>query len=246
MAFTEFPNSQALGSGPSADTAQYLRPRPDVARDCTYNDSSGRGRYCWRATTSEHDGVLDIWLHTETGSCHNGLDRPFTKQHDPAGGCNFVSAPLAQTNRQCIQDVHLVSKYPLLPGRKIAHLLWNTGTNVNGEEDHPEGKLDGGSNKGIAAHHYYGGGGQRVWDLNTNLQAWHLWTLRFHCNNPTGTGFVEFWMDGHLIGRSTDRIPPDPMWWVAQIETYLAGQAIPELDGQGHVLFDAFAVDIPN
>jgi hypothetical protein len=144
-----------------------------------------------------------------------------------------------------VQDVHLVARYPLLPGRKIAHLLWNTGTNVNGEEDHPEGKLDGGNDKGIAVHHYYGGG-QRVWDLDTNLQEWHHFLTRFHCDTPRGSGFVEFWMDGQLVGRSTDRIPPDPMWYVAQIETYLDGQALPEPDGEGHVLFDAFAVDVPS
>jgi hypothetical protein len=208
-----------------------------VARDCTYKDSSGRGTYCWSKTTSEHDGVLDIWLHTENPG-------QTSRTHVGSGSVNYVSAPLAQLGRQCVQDIHLVAKYPELPGRKIAHLLWNTGTNINGEEDFPEGKLAGGDDRGIAVHHYYGTGGQRAWSLHTRLQDWHLYTIRFHCDNPRGSGFVEFWFDGQLIGRSTDRIPPDGMWWVAQIETYLKGQAIPEPDGQGHVYFDKIAFDV--
>lgn len=240
--YTTFPNTQLLGQGPHPDTLQYLRPRPDALHDGTYGDSSGRGTYSWKNTTSEHDGVLDIWLHSS-----NSGENPLV--HNGSGKIHWVSAPLAQAGDRDALDVHLIAKYPMVPGRKIAHLLWAFGTNDNGEDDFPEGKLDGGTDKGNAFHHY-GTNGQQSWQLHTNLQEWHMYTIRYKKNS-----YVEFWFDGSLFARSTTSISVNPMHWVGQIETYLRGQDIPGWDsedntyhgtaGQGHILWDAFAIDVP-
>jgi hypothetical protein len=241
---TDFPNTVPIGPA-HPETLNHLKPRPDVARDATFTDSSGRGHYSWKHTTSEHDGMLDIWLHTENAG-------QGTRSHVPSGTVHYVSAPLSVVADTVAHkkafDVHLIAKYPVVDGRKIAHLLWNTGTNVNGEDDFPEGKLDGGTDKGNGFHHFFGTGGQQAWPAHTNLQNWHLYTIRYHAKGYRGhaTGYIQFLLDGVKISSGsgeTDRICPDGMWYVAQIETFLAGQPIPDPADEGHVYFDWFAID---
>lgn len=233
--FTEFPNSQALGQPPHPDTAQHLRPRT-----CGFRDSSGRGFYCWGATTSEHDGVLDQWLHTETGTCKTS---GWTHVHDGNGGCNYVNAPIWNLPDQDAFMVSLVAKFPNLPGRKIAYLRWcgpRIGEPGYCEDDYPEGKLDGGACKGNFFHHHYSRTTQNGWQLCRNLQEWHLFQMRV----DPGVA-VTTWIDGALLARATQYVTTDTSFWVGQAETYLAGQTIPEPDQQGHILWDAFAVDLP-
>jgi hypothetical protein len=254
VAATEFQNQQSAIGPPAPSTAAILRPRPNVAQDGTFTDSSGRGRYSWKHTTREWNGTLDIFLHSENAG-------QATRTHVPGGSINYCSAPLSNHAsavdmgngiRPKAFDVHVIVKFPLANGYKCAFLLWNTGTNINGEDDWPEGKFDGGTPKGIAAHHYYGTGGQKVWgDVLTTgngFQDWHLYTTRFHADGYRGhpTGYINFLLDGVKISSGageTDRICPDGMWWVGQIETFLAGQPIPSPMPSGHVYIDWFAVD---
>jgi hypothetical protein len=234
--FTEFPNKQALGSGPAADTAQVLKPRT-----CGFRDSSGRGSYCWPATTSEHDGVLDQWLHTESGSCRTS---GWTFVHDPNGGCNYVNAPIWNLPDQTDFVVSLVAKFDDIPGRKVAYLRWcgpKVGATGYCEDDGPEGKLDGGDCKGNFFHHHDSSSTQNGYKLCLDFNVWHLYQMHVKPGR-----FVDFYVDNRLIAHATSGVTTADSFWVGQSETYLAGQTLPLPHSQGHILWDAFAVDLPN
>lgn len=235
----DFCGQQSLGtSTPDPITAVWLRPRPDIARDCSYLDSSQRGHYCWKKTTSEHDGILDQWLHTET-TC--GMS---TTVHDPTGTCNYVNAPLINGGDRDQYSVYLIARFDDIPGRKIAYLNWAWGTNVNGEDDFPEAKLDGGDCKGNAFHHYdLLEKGQQAWQLCIDLNDWHLYEIEFQKRTAERSGYVTFRLDGAVIGTTTQYVPDDPMHWVGQSETYLSGQTLPYPYPQGHIQWDALALD---
>jgi hypothetical protein len=269
VAESDFPNQQAAIGPAHPNTAVYFRPRPNEAQDNTAKDSSTRGTYSWNRTTREWNGYLDIFIHSEDAG-------QSTRNHVPTGKVHYVAAPLSNilTSSGGTQakafDCHVIVKFPTIEGRKCAFLLWNTGTNINGEDDIPEGKWNGGTPKGIAAHHYYGiQGGQHVWQPTVTspngLQDWHLYTMRYHANGYQGhpTGYIEFLVDGVEISTppwKTQYIPPDRMWWVWQMETYLKGDPIPGWDqelnggaggyngtaGSGHVYIDWFAIDVKN
>jgi hypothetical protein len=239
---TTFDVDQALGQPPNAAMLEVFRPRPSVAQDCTYKDSSGRGTYCWKRTTSVHDGMMDIWLHSESPG-------QGTITHNPLGTVHYVAAPLAQAGDLDQFDVHLVAKYADVPGRKMAHLLWAYGTNENGEDDFPEGKLDGGSCKGNAFHHWARPTkGQEAWPACIDFNDWHLYTMQFRRKGLGGSGdpgYIRFLLDGKQIGQSTTYVSPNPMHWVGQIETYLSGQPLPATASQGHIYWDSFRIDVP-
>jgi hypothetical protein len=240
--FTEFPNTQALGQPPHPNTAQYLVPRPNTAQDCTYPDSSGRGRYCWLATTSEHDGVLDQWLHTETGSCHS--NPPFTQVHNGNGGCNYVSGPKWTLPNQDEFIISYVARFEDIPGRKVAYLRWcGPGVGQPGycEDNFVEAKLDGGDCKGNAFHHHASSSGQSSYSLCIDLNDWHLYQMHVKPGQ-----FVDFYLDEELVFHATTAVSTGTSYWVFQSETYLSGQPIPEPDFDGHIYLDNYAVDLPN
>jgi hypothetical protein len=267
--YTDFLNNQPLGAGIHPQTATILRPRPNEAGDGTFWDSSQRGNYNWTKTTSEEDSKLRIWLHTEqwgqTNRTHvanpTGQMRTGPGANNPntnGDWINYVSAPLSQANQRWACDVHFTARYPTIDGRKMAHLLWAGGAPVGapgyGEEDFPEGKLDGGADKGNGFHHHWQSHTQQSVQLHTNLQNWHYYKFRFWAQGYQGQpGYVEFWLDGVRYGPNgangtafTTNVPPDDMYFVLQIETYLKGQTIPLTNiGQGYVEYDEYAFDVP-
>jgi hypothetical protein len=238
--FTEFPNTQQLGDPPHPDTLQYLQPRPNVAQDCTYNDSSGRGKYCWRATTSEHDGLLDMWLHTETGSCKTS---GHTHVHNGNGGCNYVAGPKWTLPNQSDFVISYVAKLDDIPGRKVAYLRW-CGPKINTagycEDNFVEAKLEPGP-RGNFFHHLESSNQQQQKSLNIELDEWHLYQLWVKPGQ-----FVEARLDGNLVARFTQGVTTNDSYWVFQSETYLGGQSIPIPHNQGHLLFDKYSVDLFN
>lgn len=239
----DFCGVQPLGQGPLPATANVVVPRPDDARDCTYNDSSGRGRYCWRATTSERGGVLDIWHHTETGACHNP-STPYTHVHNGSGGCNYVSGPKWTLGERADFVVTYVARFDDIPGRKVAVLRWcGPGVGQAGycEDNFVEAKLDGGACKGNAFHHLESSTQQTSKHLCIDLNDWHEY--RMHVKPGQ---FVDFILDGVTVLHATTGVTSDTSYWVFQTETYLSGQAIPEPDFQGHIEIDWLTIDLPS
>lgn len=187
--------------------------------------------------------MLDQWLHTETGTCKTS---GFTQVHDPYGGCNYVNAPIWNLADQDEFVVSLVARFDDIPGRKVAYLSWcgpRVGDPGYCEDDYPEGKLDGGSCKGNAFHHLYSSSSQTSKQLCIDFNDWHLYQ-----QHVVPGQYVDFLLDGRLIFHATTGVSPPGVtrYWVGQSETYLAGQTLPEPDAQGHIYWDAFAVDLPN
>ena len=237
MHFTEFPNTQALGQPPHPDTAQYLTPRPNVTDDCRYKDSSGRGIYCWKKTTSEGGGLLRQWLHTETTCGMAGT------QHDPNGSCHYVNGPKWTLGERAEFIVSVVARFDDLPGRKVAYLRWcgpTVGTAGYCEDNFPEMQLSHGTCKGNAFHHHASRTTQDSYAACLDPNDWHLYQMHVRPGK-----FVDFYLDGRLLGHSTAYVTSDPSYWVAQAETLLAGQPLPTPHASGYIEWDAFAVDLP-
>jgi hypothetical protein len=198
------------------------------ARPAGYRDSSGRGTYNSMKTTSQHDGLLDIWVHSE-------------------GSTRYVSAPMALIGDRYGQRISICMRADVIPGYKIAFLLWpSVGEgNDRGEIDYPEGRLTGAGASAHAFMHYdpepSGGKKQDAYDSNVALQGWHEYTIAWRPQS----GYCEFYLDGRLIGRSTRFVPSASMRYIMQVETFMSGQALPA-PAQGHILVDWVTIDVPN
>jgi hypothetical protein len=233
--FTEFPNETRLGDGLHPDTLRYLQPRPSVSQDCTYRDSSGRGVYCTRRTTYESGGLLRQWLHTENKG-QSGIS------HVPTGDVNYVSGLKWTVANQADFVVSFVARFDDIPGRKVAYLRWcgpRIGEPGYCEDNFPEAKLEPGP-RGNAFHHHEGQKTQNSYSLNTELDRWHLYQMHVKAGR-----FVDFYLDGRLIGHATQGVTSSPSYWVFQAETYLGGQALPYPHNQGWIEFDSYALDLP-
>ncbi len=220
------------------------RPRPDAARDGTYRDSSGRGVYSAGRTTSQHDGVLDVWIHSEVAG------KPGV--HDPAGQ-RYVAAPIPLVGDTDGQRISLCMRADAIPGYKLAFLLWpDSGPgNYHGEIDFPELRLLTASTAHGFVHYDpkpVSGKQQDAYDSGVGTAAWHVYTIEWDPGSPSSQtdDYVAFSVDGREIGRSTGSTVPDgPMHYVMQMETYLPGQDLPP-PAQGHVLVDWFTIDVPS
>lgn len=220
------------------------RPRPDAARDGTYRDSSGRGVYSARRTTSQHDGMLDVWIHSEVAG------KPGV--HDPAGQ-RYVAAPIPLVGNTYGQRISLCMRADAIPGYKLAFLLWPAvgPGNYHGEIDFPELKLLS-TSSAYAFTHYdpkpVSGRNQDAYYSGVGTANWHVYTLEWDPGSPGSQSddYVAYFVDGREVGRSTGSVVPDgPMHYVMQMETYMAGQALPA-PAQGHVTVDWFTIDVPD
>lgn len=240
LAETEFTANIPLGSW-TQDENRVLKSRgDDWWPDSREQNCDCGGRYSSRYTTSQHDGMLDIWLHAQKeGGDYFKHDGSFSESQTQF----LVNAPVTQVGKRSAMDINVIAKFPVVPWAKAAWLMWASGTNVNGEEDWPEMRLDDGV--GVSAFHHFARPekGQRAWSVpDVRNTDWHLYTIRWVMN-----GYVEFYLDGRLIGRSTEYMPKEPMQYIMQTETLLMNVA--DLPGppfaQGSVLVDWIAIDVP-
>ena len=174
---------------------------------------------------SEGGGLLDVWVHSE-------------------GDRRYVAAPVSLLGGTRGARISVCLRADVIPGYKIAFLLWPTEGEGNtlGEIDFPEGKLSGGGATAKAFMHHAGVADQDAYDTGVALQSWHTYTIEW---DPTAsTPYVSFFLDGRLLGRSTQRIPSVPMFYVMQIETYVAGDPLPP-PAAGHVQIDWATIDLP-
>jgi beta-glucanase (GH16 family) len=192
-----------------------------------WHDTSGLGTYMPSRVMSNHDGILDLYLHTFRGVPRVAAPVPLLP--GSIGGhtrdlrygryaVRFTSAPL-----HCY---------------KTAWLLWpDSGVwPRDGEIDFPEGNLD--STIHGFVHYQNGTSGSDQYampDTGVTYRRWHtaviLWRPRF----------VRFRLDGRLVGQTRKRIPNTPMHWVLQTETGLGG-CVPSPRTAGHVRIDWVAV----
>ena len=198
------------------------------ARPAGYKDSSGRGTYNSPKTTSQHDGLLDVWIHSE-------------------GSTRYVAAPIPLVGDTHGQRISLCMRADQIPGYKIAFLLWpsNGPGNYHGEINFPEGRLLTTASAHAFMHYDpkpADGKNQDAYDTNTAVMSWHVFTMEWH----PGRHYAAFYLDGQLVGRSErPEVPNGPMHYVMQMETYMSGQELPP-PAAGHVLVDWFTIDVPN
>lgn len=230
-----FSETTALGRWPGPVAAQHWQNRPAGAKD-----SSGRGTYDSSKTVSERNGMLDIWIHSESAG------KPGV--HDPAGQ-RYVAAIVSKLGPTKGARITLCMRSDVIPGYKLAYLLWpSEGTgNSMGEIDFPEGKLSGLPATAHAFMHYApkpsSGQLQDYYDTRVPLQQWRAYTIEW--NPKAATPYAKFYLDGRLIGHSTKYVPTVTMRYIMQMETYVGGQALPA-PAQGHIQIDWATIDLPN
>jgi hypothetical protein len=190
-----------------------------------WRDTSRNGMYWPEHGLSTHDGVLDIWLHTEK------VD---------GSGMHVVNAP--QPVIPGVERGQLYGRYAIrfkgdpVPGYKTAWLLWpDSGERREGEIDFPEGSLTGTISAFV--HPVDAGSASDASSFSTRAtyRSWHTAVIVWE------PGRCTFVLDGKVIGTVTDRVPATPMHWVIQTETQLSGGAPPD-DASGHVYIDWVAV----
>lgn len=189
-------------------------------------DSSGRGIYSPDSVLSVSHGVLDFYLHMEDGTPRVASIIPFGYEGQRYG-------------RYSIKF-----RADLLPGYKIAFMLWPTSDAWrDGEVDWPEGGLDGRPYGASAIRDSLDEWGMRFAPSTrpfapTDMQQWHIATTEW-----TPSGIAWFW-DGERVGGTIrpSAVPVVPMRWTLQTETETGpGSMPPDPQTVGHVQVDWIA-----
>lgn len=230
---SSFDEVTPLGAWPGPIAAKDWRSRQAGA-----TDSSGRGTYDSSKTVSEGGGLLDVWIHSAVdGAPH---------VHNPDGR-RYTAAPIPTMGHTLGARISICMRADVVPGYKIAFLQWpDEGPgNFNGEIDFPEARLLDHASP-TAFMHYApkpsSGKDQDAYETGASLQDWHVYTTEWNPIAPDP--YVKFFLDGALIGHSTEHVPTRPMQLVLQIETFLSGQELPP-PAQGHVQIDWVTIDVP-
>jgi hypothetical protein len=219
----DFTTDVPLGSFPSAVSSRWWAyPSP-------WRDTSHNGTYAPQQVLSVHDGVLDIYLHTENGVHLVSAPVPILQP----GPKRYGSGLLYGRYTVCFKADPVV-------GYKTAWLLWPDSGNwpTDGEIDFPEGQL---SATITAALHHQGGKSpidQDLFQTTATYTSWHVATIEWTAKT------CRFYLDGAVIGTSRSRIPQTPMHWVIQTETDTTG-VVPSDSASGHVLLDWAAAYVP-
>lgn len=192
-----------------------------------WSDTSGHGRYEPSKVVSIHNGIMDLYLHTEKGL------------HMVAAPVPIIPGATGE-NGGLIYGRYVVRfKADPIPGYKTAWLLWpDSNKSSEGEIDFPEGSLDGTFSAFV--HHKGDPKVQDAFLTQTGFSTWHTAVIQWTRQS------VAFYLDGRLIGATTNRaiIPDTPMHWVLQTETQL--NSPPPMDSSaGNVEIDWVAVYVP-
>lgn len=217
--------SVPIGGFPGgAYAAKWSENYTDGTPDSAGRRNGGRSAYYPSKVLSVHDGVLDMYLHSE-----NGISM------------GAAPAPKIDGNNQKHYNSQLYGIYSVrfrsdaLAGFKAAWLLWPDSGNwpQDGEIDYPEGDL---SLPFYAAMHKAGPDKTAV-DLIRARASYQDWNTATMAWSP---GRVEFYLNGRSIGVSTSGVPDKPMHYILQTESCLPTCPLPET--RGHVYVDWVAV----
>lgn len=186
-----------------------------------WHDTSGNGTYDAHSTVSITAGLLNIHLHTDPTT-----GRPLVAAlvPKPSGG-----SPDSNYRDQRYGRYAIRFRADPLPRYKVASLLWPASKDLlaDGEIDFPEGMFDR-SIRGYV-HHRNGSsaGDQDRFVTKTRFRRWHTAVTEWTHNR------VRCYLDGSLIGKTTDRVPNNPMHWVIQAETAtVTGPPDPQTTGR--------------
>ena len=197
----------------------YADGTPDTAAQQQPKGARTSG-YFPSKVLSVHDGVLDMFLHSEDGVAMGAAPSP---KLDGASQRPYNSLVYGRYSVRFKADV--------LPGFKLAWLLWPDSKQwpQDGEIDFPEGDL---SKVIYAAVHGVEAGEHRsdVFRPNQPYGDWHIATTEWRADG------IEFFLDGKSLGVSTRFVPTKPMHYILQTESCSPNCPLPETNG--HVLVD--------
>jgi hypothetical protein len=209
-----------LGSFPSAVAAKWSA--------YPYPWSTLGGYYYPEKVISQHEGVMDFWLHNEGGQWLMAAPMP------------RINGPAPASQNQLYGRYAIRFKADALSGYYAAWLLWpQSGVwPRDGEIDFPEGGLTGYIHGFMHRQGGTSGGDQDAYSTTVPFTGWHTAVIEW---GPTACRFI---LDGVVIGTSTSRIPNTPMHWVIQTTTSPSG--LPPAGTQGHLVIDWVTVYAPN
>jgi hypothetical protein len=188
-------------------------------------------------TTSIHDGLMDMWMHTET---INGVSKHLIDAVEPrVNGAG--SQPYLNGGRWVIRF-----KSDTFAGYHASYLLWpqwdDTGQQSwpgSGEIDFPEGNYNSSIDGFVHYQDGSSGGDQAAISTGTPMSGtWHTAVIEWKPGQV-----VNFILDGRTVGTVTSRVPVSPMRWV--IQSGGAGGTPPADSANGHVYVDWVAVYRP-
>ena len=204
-------------------SANYFDGTPDTAAQ-QFPKGQRKSGYYPSKVLSVHDGVLDMFLHSENGVAMSAAPSPI-----------FGGATQRPWNSLVYGRYSVRFKADVLPGFKLAWLLWPDSKQwpQDGEIDFPEGDL--GKVIYAAVHGMEGGiHTDDVFRPNVPYGSWHTATTEWR---PDG---IEFFLDGKSIGISTKYTPTKPMHYILQTESCSPTCPLPETSG--HVEVDWVAI----
>jgi Glycosyl hydrolases family 16 len=221
----DFTTTVPIGSFPGAVASKWFA-YPDG-----WKDTSKKGAYSPSKVVSEHDGIMDLFLHTEDGV--HMVSAPVPKL---AAGAHDYGSGLS-AGRYVVRF-----KADPIPCYKTAWLLWPDSEvwPRDGEIDFPEADLDGTISGFMHRRNGTSGNDQDVYDTAFTYSSWHTAVIEWRPD----INDLKFYLDGKPVGHSTLRVPNTPMHWVLQTETRLLG-CVPTKSAAGHVLIDWVAVYTP-
>lgn len=179
---------------------------------------------CWypSKTLSVHDGLLDTYLHSESGL---------------ANGCRFLSSASVPYgwHGQVYGQFTVRMRADPVAGYKTAFLLWPESNNWgDGEIDFPEADL---TEPVTGAVHRLSPADPNLFTkvtAATTQTGWHDYTIQWL------PGHVRMLIDGVLQQDFVADVPKTPHVWVLQSET---AYGAPTPAASGHVLVDSVSVD---
>jgi hypothetical protein len=199
--FTQTGNDQVVYVG---DHGMGWTGYPDGAPS-TY--SGGAEGYEPSTVLSVHDGVLDFYLHNDAhGNPVGAAPSPL-----PAGNHYQTYGAWSFCERLVPSDSHNLADFHQAP------LLWpqSDSDSRQAESDYPEADLN---SPAFSAYAHYGGSGaqdafniQSV-DAGFDPTQWHVYTQTW------SPGVRSYYVDGRLLGTSTNQVWAGPERWVLQVE----------------------------
>jgi hypothetical protein len=176
-----------------------------------WKDTNHNGTYEPTKVVSIHNGIMNLYLHTQNGIHMVAAPVPIIPGANKYGGMLY--------GRYEIRFRALPGPGVKGQGYKTAWLLWPDSNNEDqGEIDFPEGNV----NSYIDAFMHHTGTNPKAQDAfhtTFRYRTWHTAIIEWTANS------VIFMMDGKVVGVSSDKsdIPHTSMHWVLQTETQIGG-----------------------
>jgi Glycosyl hydrolases family 16 len=171
------------------------------------------------AVLSVQNGMLDFWLHTVDGKPAGANPSPVLPNGTVYQTYGRYEARIRQTTMN-LSDYHQ------------AWLLWpQTQSDWQcAESDFPEKRM---STTSVSAYHHYGcTGSQDSYSKTLDKTQWHTYTQEWM------PGRRNYYVDGVLIGSSTNAVYDKPQRWQLQTETDSTCETTNTCTQDGHLQVD--------